>query len=259
MLTDEQKRIVTLLVKESLNKAEEHWDEGGHTLANYSEERFTESYDVKKAESEPSKIPGHSVVQDDKTVIDEFIAFVADIRNSSEHLICARSKKYSRVSGVQRVFYETSALLPAIAQTIKFERGNVTEYLGDGVLALFQVDPNNKEEAIYAAHRSAKNTLEDVRKIVNHELNNRYSLPALDIGIGLAMSKTIVTLVGLEGEKHPKAIGECIYRATKLSCGTNRIYIDTQVKSAWPSTTGGRLRFLSRELDGVNGYLISIE
>jgi len=257
VLNDSQRKIITVLVNESLNKAEKHWDNGGHMLASLGFERFNEAMDIKKAESEPSKIPGHSTVQDDETVIDEFIALVADIRNSSEHLMCARSEKRSAVSGIQRVYYETSALLPALAQAIKFEEGNVTEYLGDGILALFKVDSNNKKDAIYAAHRAAKNCIGDVRNIVNSTLENRYSLPALDLGIGVAMSNTIVTLIGLEGEKHPKAIGECIYRATKLSSGVNKIYIDIQVESAWPTSKGGKLKFLPRALGGVDGYLIS--
>lgn len=256
MLNTEQKNIITLLINESLNKAEKHWEGGGHMLASLGFERFNEAMNI-KAESEPSKIPGHSIVQEDETVIDEFIAFVADIRNSSEHLMCARSEKRSKVSGIQRVYYETSALLPAIAQTIKFDNGNVTEYLGDGVLALFKVDSTDKKEAVYAAHRAAKNCIEEVRRIVNIELYNRYNLPPLNIGIGLAMSKTIVTLVGLEGEKHPKAIGECIYRATKLSDGNNEIHIDAGIKCTWPSTKGGTLRFKPKTLKGVEGYLIS--
>ena len=255
MLNNEQKQIVTLLVNESLDKAEKHWKDGGHLLSSL-DFRLNEALDT-KAEIEPSKIPGHPFVQDDETIIDEFIALVADIRNSSEHLMCATSEKHSKVSGIQRVYYETSALLPALAQAVKFENGNVTEYLGDGVLALFKVDVNDKKKAIYSAHQAAQNCLADVRAIVNSELKSRYRLPELDLGIGLAMSKTIVTLVGLEGEKHPKAIGECIYRATKLSGGTNRIYIDTHVEAAWPTSKGGILKFISKSLGGVKGYLIS--
>jgi len=49
----------------------------------------------------------------------------------------AVSSKTSKVSQLQRIFYETSALLPAMAKLIFFENGSVTEYLGDGVLGLF--------------------------------------------------------------------------------------------------------------------------
>lgn len=208
-------------------------------------------------ESAPSRIPGHEKVQDDETVIDEFIALVADMRDSSKHLNSAISEKTAKVSQLQRVYYETSALLPALALTIKFKNGNVTEYLGDGVLALFQVDQADKSKAIYAAHGAAVNCIGQTRALVNAELDKRYSLPPLDLGVGLAMSKTIVTLVGLPGEKHPKAFGECVFRATKLSSGKNEIYVDAKVRGAWPTAKDGKLRFLERSKREVPGYLIS--
>lgn len=43
--------------------------------------------------------------------------------------------------------------------------------------------------------------------------------PPLKIGIGLAMSKAIVSLTGLSDNHHPKAFGECVFRAIKRSVG----------------------------------------
>ena len=120
MLTEDQKKVMTALINDSLDKAEEHWENGGHELMLANVNKSI----VAKRESESSKIPGHPTVHDDITVIDEFVAFVADMRDSSQHLLCARSVKRSDVSDLQRVFYETSALLPALAQTVKFKEGN---------------------------------------------------------------------------------------------------------------------------------------
>lgn len=254
MLTEEQEKKIRIIIHESLDKAEKHWNNGGYQLA---ENRQIGMESINKSmDSEPSKIPGHSIVQDEETVIDQFIAFVADMRDSTQHLMCEISSKRARVSRLQRVYYETSALLPAIAQTVKFESGNVTEYLGDGVLALFQVDQNDPSKAIYAAYDAARNAIGDTRNIVNEMLYERYLLPNIDLGVGLAYSKTLVTLVGLEGEKHPKAFGECIFRATKLSGGKNEILTDKYVKGMWPTTKGGRLTFRSKRLRNVDGYLI---
>jgi hypothetical protein len=61
----------------------------------------------------------------------------------------------------------------------------------------------------------------------------------------MAFSKAIVTLVGTEGNYHAKALGECIYRASKLSKGNNEIYIDERLKLIWPSEEGGILNFTS--------------
>jgi len=254
MLTDDQKEEIKSIVIRSLNKAEEHWEKGGHQLAvDYA--ALSEAA-LHKAESEPSKIPGHPNVQDTDTVIDEFIALVADMRDSSRHLMCAISEKTSKVTGLQRVYYETSALLPAIAQTIKYKDGSVTEYLGDGVLALFKVDSIKKSKTIYSSYFAAKNIIGDTREIVNQELYKRYTLPAINLGVGLSSSKALVSLVGLEGEKHPKAIGQCVFRATKLSGGNNEVITDELLRKMWPTSDGGALKFKEKNMGSVRGFLI---
>lgn len=255
MMNENQKIEVRKVINNALNKAERHWNNGGHKLV--AARKSMAALDEGIESFEKSNIPGHELVQDEETIIDEFIAFVADMRNSTTHLMCEISKKNADVSGLQRVYYETSALLPALGLAVKFENGSVTEYLGDGVLALFKVDPNDKSEAIYAAHRAAKNSVNDIRFIVNEILRDRYRLPEIDLGVGLALSRTLVTLVGLPGEKHPKAFGECVFRATKLSGAKNEIVSDENLKAAWPSKKGGTLTFLPKKVKGENGYVLA--
>jgi len=255
MLTDKQKLILDKIVNASLDKAESTWESGGSELRAAMESATFKNFE-ERAEVKPSLIPGHPLVGDNEVVIDEFIAFVADMRKSSEHLMCAISSKKAKCSGLQRVYYETSALLPALAKTINFKEGSVTEYLGDGVLALFKVDPEDKSKAIYAAHNAGRNIINDTRMIINNVIHERYSLPPLDIGVGLSISKALVTLVGLDGEKHPKAFGACVFRASKLSGGVNEILADQYLEAAWPTAKGGRLKFLSRKIRGVDGFLV---
>lgn len=78
----------------------------------------------------------------------------------------------------------------------------------------------------------------------------------LKIGIGLALSKALVSLSGIEGSRHAKAYGECVFRATKLSGGNDIILIDSNLKTAWPSSKGGTLRFVLSDIGkgGVQGY-----
>jgi class 3 adenylate cyclase len=78
---------------------------------------------------------------------------------------------------------------------------------------------------------------------VNRILKERYNLPALRIGIGLAYSKALVTIIGTEDNLHAKAMGECVYRASKLSNGSNEIIIDEKLKILWPKRKGGSLSF----------------
>lgn len=259
MLTSSEKDELRRIISASLDSAEKRWKEGGHLLKANRQAGLEAMHESVMDSAEPSKIPGHAIVRDDETVIDEFIAFVADMRDSSTHLMCAISPKNADVSGLQRVYYETSALLPALAYSVSKEEGSVTEYLGDGILALFRIDSDAREQAIYASHRAAKNAIGDVREIVNEALVERYRLPPVDIGVGLAVSKTLVTLVGLAPEKQPKAFGECVFRATKLSDGRNEVICDENLKAIWPSSKGGTLRFVRKKRkneEKVDGYVI---
>lgn len=111
-----------------------------------------------------------------------------------------------------------------------------------------------RKEVLYAARRAAINCLSDTLFIVNVILKELYNLPALHLGIGLSMSKALVTLVGLKREKQAKVIGECVYRATKLSSGDNKIVVDDSIRHAWPSSKGGKVKFVPTTMRGIPGY-----
>ncbi|WP_374415882.1 hypothetical protein [Ectopseudomonas oleovorans] len=255
MFTSDEETRLRRIISLALDRAELHWANGGYQLvakATFdSAEMVTESL-----ESERSHIPGHPVIREDETIIDDFIAFVADMRKSTEHLLVEISKKNADVSTLQRVFYETSALLPALAYTVKLKDGSVTEYLGDGVLALFKVDEDNPGDAIYSAHDAARNAIGPMRDILNEILLKRYRLPEIDLGVGLAYSKAIVSLVGLPRERHPKVFGECVYRATKLSSGTNEICVDDKVRAIWPTSKNGLINFRKKIFKNFDGHII---
>ncbi len=254
-----KKTEIERIINIALNRAEQHWEDGGHQIqeavlkANASMESYA-------ADSSESNLPGYPTVSEQGTLIGEFVAFVADMRDSTQHLIQAISAKKATVSQLQRVFYETSALLPALAKTVEFEGGRVTEYLGDGVLAFFHVDEDNRSDAMYKARKAAKDTIEETRPILNRIISNRYGLPDIDIGVGLAMSKAIVSLVGLPNDRQPKAFGECVFRATKMSNGRNEIYVDERMQKIWPSSSTGKVRFTQKSFgEGdkrMTGYLM---
>lgn len=253
MLTNDQKTELSRLANESLDSAERTWNQVGDQLVLFANSR---AFNRKLAESIDTQIPGYPTVELGNPKVDDFIAIVADMRGSTSHLLCAISEKTARVSQLQRVFYETAALLPSLAKAINYEKGNVTEYLGDGVLALFCLDKEDRSKTVYAANRAASKCLDAVRDIVNPSLRERYSLPDLQIGIGMAYSKAVVTLVGLSEFMQPKVFGECVFRATKLSSGANEVMIDEALKCIWPTADDGLLRFIPRNARGVDGYLV---
>lgn len=225
------------IIKE-LEKAEEIWKEVGPEFILEKAEVFSNF----KGEDLPSKIPGHPIVKDGKPKVSNFIALILDIRNSTNHLLQAISEKKSKVSQLQRVLYETTAIYTAGVLIIEENNGSITEFLGDGFLALFNTE-NKEEETIYASYNAAASCIEKNKYIVNQILKERYSLPPLQIGIGLAYSKAIVTIVGANNNLHAKALGECVYRASKLSKGNDEIFIDKALKYIWPKSKGGSINF----------------
>ena len=247
---DEDRMIAA--ISSGLDRAERNWDQ-------VSSEMVKKSMMIEIAQDSavmPSQIPGHSLVSEHPT-IDEFIAMVVDMRKSSERLkTCVNSRNIS--DGFQRVYYETSALLPAISVVTSFHEGVVTEYLGDGALALFQVDKDDKDQTIRKAYRAATQCVQRMRELINSELHKRYNLPPIQLGVGMSISKAMVTLVGSEDNPHPKAIGECVWEATKLSGETNVIMISKNLYSQWPSSKNGKLGFSLRPgRGGINGYRIN--
>jgi class 3 adenylate cyclase len=247
---DRQRELIDL-VNESLNRAEADW-EGVATLLEAKEA-------VALANSRdfiPSTIPGHPLVDTTEPKVDEFIAFVLDIRDSTQRLMCAISEDKAKVSGLQRLFFETSALLPAASQLVEWKGGAVTEYLGDGLLAMFRVNEGQRAERINDAYAAATRSLELVQELVNPILNYRYGVPALSIGVGLALSKAIVTVVGLGVSRQAKAFGECVWRASKLSGGRNQVIVDESIRLAWPTSKGGRLHFRPTKLKGSDGFVV---
>ncbi len=254
MLNAEEKREVKSIVHSALEKAERIWGRHGLSLDEALHAR-ADSAGIAKRERVPARIPGHNTVEEGQERVGTFIALVADIRESSNHLMSRIAA--AKATELERVFYETSALLPALERTIQFENGAVTEYLGDGVLALFSVDERDRQRTVKAAYAAAENCLGDTRHIVNEALNDRYDLPPLNLGIGMAMSKAVVSLVGIEGNSHAKVIGRCVYYATKLSSGKNEIVVDDGMDAAWPVSENGTLRFKKQTRRGVEGYLVT--
>jgi hypothetical protein len=241
------------LVKNSLDSAEQIWEEIGHKIQKMA--ALSEGL-AAGAERHLSRIPGYEFVIDGEPKVDEFIAVVIDLRNSTKHLLEAISHHTTKVSEMQRLFYETSALLPVSAKIIDFHGGRATEYIGDGVLGLFNVTKLGMPRAIYAAHDAASDCIHACKNIVSPTLHERYNLPPLNIGVGMGLSNAVITPVGYDGFRQPRAIGKCIYYATKLSKGAGEIWIDKALKLSWPKAAGGKLHFRLLNIGNIEGYMI---
>jgi class 3 adenylate cyclase len=234
-MDDNQKALVRQAAVDGLNEAIRTWRKVGVAM-----EDINESFEARAGNE--SNIPGHPFVQSEEPEVTEFVALVVDMRNSTDRL--QNLQKFPPIkSGFQRVFYETSALLPALATTVLFKDGHVTEYLGDGALILFKVDMSDRATTVREAYLAANDCVTDARQIVNELLAEQFNLPNLSIGAGLSVSNAIVTLVGTSTFRQPKAIGQCVWEASKLSSGVNTVRISENLREAWPSAPGGTLRF----------------
>lgn len=221
-------------VNSELDRAEKIWNDvkDEFALENKSFSRITGSI-------KPSNIPGFPFVKSDEGKVGDFIALILDIRSSTKHLLEAISNSKG-VSQLQRVFYETTAVNTIGLICVSKYKGAITEFLGDGFLALFEADAKEK---VHPPKHCAEECLKYTLEIVNPILKERYGLPNLSVGIGVAYSKAIVTLIGMDEYFYPKAIGECIYRASKLCKENNKILYDERIKHFWPSSKGGILSF----------------
>ncbi len=248
MLSAQQQSDLTSIVDSSLDRCEELWS------STLGMRRLAKSI----KEMAETKIPGHPYLGDNDYSSDDFIALVVDMRDSTKHLRQAISTKVAKVSQMQRVYYEVSALLPAMAKVIQDEHGIVTEYLGDGALALFQVpkEKDKRDQIVYCAHDAAVNCLEALKIVVNPALSARYQLPPLEIGIGLAFSSAIVTRFGLPPNTDVKVVGECVYFAAELSKERNQILVHSFLEHIWPTSERGRIRFQPRKVKDLDAYLL---
>ncbi len=250
MLNSEQRVELTELAGSSLDEAERVWEEVGDVLAIY------ERMEKLAAKAIPTLIPGYPFIREGRPKVDDFIAFMVDLRDSSKHLMQRISARTTDVTQLQRIYYETSALLPVCSKVIGYHGGKVTEYLGDGLLALFLASKDKMPSAIYAANRAAFNCIEATSEIINPLVEERYNLPQMSIGVGMALSRAIVTLVGLEEFAQPKVFGECVFYATKFSSGRDEVCIDKRLKGAWPRAADGVLSFSHRRINGHDGYVV---
>jgi class 3 adenylate cyclase len=175
------------------------------------------------------------------------------MRDSSQHLNVANS---CGLKNLERVHYETAAILPLCSRIITTNSGSVTEYLGDGLLAFFHASEDKVKDACYKCHDAAVDCLESVKTIANPILLERYKLPSIEIGVGMAYSQSIVTVIGDGSNIKPIAFGKCVFDATKLSKGRNQVIVSESLKLIWPTGEKGRITFLPTRIKDHSGYVM---
>lgn len=168
----------------------------------------------------------------------EFIAMMTDIRDSTGII--------NGQNGLVNMFLIFYVYAGIVAKIVDSYDGTSTEYLGDGVLNLFDTKEVSRDEALKRSLRASRDIMEAREEILN-PLFFENGLPQINLGIGIDHGITIVTKFGYRGDTDLKAFGRCVYNASKLSKGINKIKVSAGSKSVWPSAHGGTLQFINPE------------
>jgi len=247
--------IITVLAKDRMDDAEAKWGRAKDTILKLA----ADGRELAKA---MTQIPGYELLEEDdeKVHVDDFIVLVADLRQSTKHLLTNYGACKKEATELKRVFIETSILLPCLAQTIKFSSGKVTEYLGDGILAIYRIADGKARKVVLEAHTTAEKCIEVVEKIINPMIKEDYNLPPLEIGIGIAKAPGIVNWVGIPGFKIPKVFSQAVFYASKCAGGKNEILLAKSAEAVWPTVKSGEKAVVGMKKrkgrDDIDAYIV---
>lgn len=236
-------------IENALTRAEQCWKKTGDYFRLHEMAKAANRID-----DTVSKIPGYDDLEWTEYDKGSFICLFADMRDSSLRF-CQALKGWNPAE--KRVLFETFSMQAMFDHIVTQNGGTVTEYLGDGCLALFHLPDDMKEDdrgqKYKSAFRASKEIVGQGRIILNDCLRE-IKIPDLRLGVGLACSKAIVTKVGSRRNNSQKAIGAGIYKASKLSCGENIMIADKSFSDFYPSSKGGKLKFAPLSLNGLEKY-----
>lgn len=205
--------------------------------------------ELKKSINEEAEIPGFesNYMKFGQFVNKEFVAMMTDIRKSTDII--------NRTNGTRDMFLIFYAYSAVTAYIVDQHKGTSTEFLGDGVINLFDTE-KGLDEAFRNSIRASREILEAKTLILN-PIFEKLGLPTINLGIGIDHGVTIVTRFGYKTDNDLKAFGSCVYNASKLSKGFNEIIISEKSKNVWPSSPEGKLQFNQTNLkEGLIGFKV---
>lgn len=206
-------------------------------------------------ESTASKIdfPGYTRMRPGDYREAWFTTLFLDIRGST---------KRAFEIGPQNTFVTIHALLPTLARIVGELDGFVVDYPGDGIMAHWELDDNKDADSVRNCVKAACWMDDAVKTIVNPILN-KYNIPSLVCGIGVAAGQVIVTKIGISEFVSAKAIGDSVNIAAKLASSTlnsgsillDKVMADFAYDEVAPSEAKSKVAFT---YTGINDGVISI-
>lgn len=212
---------------------------------------YTSSFigEARKTSSLESEIPGYEnkIMKFGQFEERPFVVVMTDIRKSTELI--------NRPNGEKLMFQVYYAYAAMVANIIDHYGGTVTEFLGDGLLALFEIEGPQVGESLLKSMNAAKEIMEARYLVLNQALAN-HNLPTINYGIGIDYGDTIVTRFGFKGDNDLKAFGKCAHNVSRLCKGVNEIKVSPEARNIWPSDPNGTLILSeSRDADFNLAYI----
>lgn len=181
----------------------------------------------------------------------EFVSMMTDIRKSTDII--------NGPNGTTSMFLIFYIYAGIVAKIVDYHGGTSTEFLGDGVLNLFDTEEFNLDGALQKSVMASWDILEARNKVLNPFFSS-VGLPNINFGIGIDHGLTIVTRFGYRGDTDLKAFGKCVYNSSKLCKGMNQIFVSQKSQSVWPVAPNGKLGFNNpQRIDGVVGVPLYIK
>ena len=176
----------------------------------------------------------------------EFVIMMTDIRGSTNII-----NSQNGLINMFLIFYVYAGI---VAKIVDKNNGTSTEFLGEGVLNLFDTKEVGRDKALANSIQASWDIMEARESILNpfFLLNG---IPTINLGIGIDHGITIVTKFGYKSDTDLKAFGRCAYNASKLCKGMNEILVSENSKRVWPSGPNGKLTFGNQKLiDGKSAF-----
>src|ERR1051326_8119104 len=231
-MTEDSKKQLQILCIRRYNAAIKFLDESKNEPPIVGRKPITEEAEVPGFEKKQPKF-GEFIEK-------EFVVMMTDIRKSTDII-----RGPDGIRSMFIIYYVYSAI---VAKIVDDYNGTSTEFLGDGVLSLFQTD-SGLNKAMLDSMTSSQEIILARNEIMNpFFLSN--NLPAIDFGIGIDHGVTIVTRFGHNQDNDLKAFGKCVYDVSRLSKSMNEILVSTNSKQNWPYHPEGKLRFFPKYVDG---------
>lgn len=164
----------------------------------------------------------------------EFVVMMTDIRGSTNII--------NSQNGLVNMFLIFYIYAGIVAKIVDAHGGTSTEFLGDGVLNLFDTKEYGREQALRNSMEASWDIM-DARANILNPFFAENDIPQINLGIGIDHGITIVTKFGYRNDTDLKAFGRCAYNASKLCKGVNEIFVSENSQKVWPSGPGGALRF----------------